>query len=105
MPNFIYYTFNHGLGGKEKFRAVYVLNAFVDDIRIYNFIQKSLSVIFDNKQDSQANDVARLFYGGKILATKVDEYQMLHIESLPASVYKKLKYKSTSHFSRNMKNF
>ncbi|SOC37080.1 hypothetical protein [Ureibacillus acetophenoni] len=104
-PNFIYYTFNHGVEGKEKFRVVYMLNAFITDIRIYNYIQKSLSVIFDNKQDPQAKDVSRLFFGGRGLATEIDESAMLKIELLSQMVYTKLKKTCTNQFSREMRKF
>lgn len=102
---FIYYTFSHNIEGKEKFRAVYVLNAFIDDLRVFNFIQKALSIVFDNKQDPAAKDPARIFFGASSLASDVDENRFLHIEQLPAILHKKLKVKSAKHYSRNMKHF
>lgn len=104
-PTFIYYTFSHHHSEKDKFRAVYVLNAFIEDMRIFNFIQKALSVVFDNNQDAAAKDPARLFYGASSLASDIDLNKLLHIEDLPQMVYAKLKRKCPSQFSREMKTF
>lgn len=62
-PAFIYTTFS-STEKNEKFRVVFVLSEVIDDIRVRNFIQKSLMKIFP-QTDPMTRDAARLMFGGK----------------------------------------
>ena len=62
LPSYIYTTFSSK--NNNKFRAVFVLNEIIDDIRVRNFIQKALMKLFP-ETDPMTRDAARMMFGGK----------------------------------------
>ncbi|RAV22653.1 hypothetical protein [Paenibacillus contaminans] len=64
-PVFIYSSFSHS-EEHHKFRMVFLLDEELSDIRVRNFVQLGLAVVFP-ETDQSTKDLARLFFGGKKL--------------------------------------
>ncbi|MBB6215090.1 hypothetical protein HNQ80_001179 [Anaerosolibacter carboniphilus] len=63
MPAFIYTTFS-STSDYERFRIVFILEHEIEDIRVREFVQKSLIKVFP-QTDTMAGDAARIMFGGK----------------------------------------
>src|SRR5690625_2793786 len=98
-PTFIYSTFSH-TDQYHKFRMVFGVDVEMQDIRVRNVIQTSLTTLLPTS-DKNANDAARVLFGGK-------KIEFLHkgVVSIPDildGVVRKIK--SSSNSTREMKRF
>lgn len=99
IPVFIYTSFSHK-EENHKFRMVFLLNEEIQDKRVRNMIQYALRTLFP-AADRNANDPARLLFGGK----KVEFYcdSVLRVPQILDAVVKKVKLGPNP--TRDMKKF
>lgn len=98
-PTFIYSSFSH-TENQHKFRMVFFLNEEIQDSRVRKVIQTCLTTLFP-MADRNANDEARLLFGGKKIEHINDS--ILTVPKLLDAVVRKIKKGTNS--SREMKKF
>jgi hypothetical protein len=102
QPAFVYKTFSY-TEAEQKFRAVYILDHIVTDIRLRDLVIKLLMKLFP-ECDKACIDASRMFYGGKGLHScqfdnRVNPFALFD------TYLKQLELKSPSNFARARTNF
>ncbi|MCM3022337.1 hypothetical protein M3576_03160 [Weizmannia ginsengihumi] len=99
IPVFIYSSFSH-TEEHHKFRMIFLLNEEIHDMRVRNLIQYALRTLFPTA-DRNANDPARLLFGGK----KVEFYSdsVISVVEILDAVVKRIKMGPNS--TRDIKKF
>lgn len=100
MPAFIYTTFS-STPEHEKFRIVFILENEIDDIRVREFVQKSLMKVFP-QTDTMTKDAARLMFGGKEIVYSKFENVISVIDIYHAAC---MVIRNGSNPTRDMENF
>lgn len=99
-PAVLYETFSSTVA-KRKFRAVFINDLYVEEIRIAELILQMLCVLFP-EADQQCKDVSRMFYGGKGILYR-DSTNVTNIYDVALAMQAYLREKDFKNYGRCIK--
>lgn len=101
-PFLIYDTFS-STDKNERFRAVYLLDDTIKNLKVAEFFVKMLIQVFPGA-DTSCKDASRMFFGGKHVRY-FSEKNRLNIENLLIAYNTEMYIKDSKNYNRNIQNF